>query len=94
MKCYQPELYFTSKIEDKNKEEFVKVVALSLTRGATFLVTIMGVNCNALINTDAMRSCTSGTFYNQLLLKAFDVLCLLHLVVLSVQWILHNVYLN
>ena len=32
MKCYQPEVYFTSGIEDKNKKEFVEVNTLSLTR--------------------------------------------------------------
>ena len=75
MKCYQPEVYFSSEIEDKNKEEFVEVVTLSLTGGATFLVTIAGVNCNTLIDTGPMRSCISETFYNQVmlpqLLKAF-----------------------
>ena len=54
------------------------VITLSLTRGATFPVTIAGVNCNALINRGAMRSCLSETFYNQLilpwLLKAFCLL--------------------
>ena len=68
MQCYQPEVYFISKIEDKNKEEFVEVITLSLTRGATFLVTIAGVNCNALINTSATRSYVSEMFYNQLML--------------------------
>ena len=40
MKCYQPEVYFTNEIEEKNEEEFVEVVTLSLTRGVAFLVTI------------------------------------------------------
>ena len=62
MKCYQPEVYFASEIEDKNKEEFVEVITISLTRGATFLVKIAGVNCNALIDTSALRSCISETF--------------------------------
>ena len=53
MKCYQPEVYFTSEVEDKNKAEFVEVITLSLTRDATFPVTIAGVNCNALIDTSA-----------------------------------------
>ena len=74
-KCYQPEVYIASEIEDKNKEEFVEVVTLSLTRGATFPVTIAGVNCNALINNGATKRCIGETFYNQLmlplLLKAF-----------------------
>ena len=74
-------MYFASKNEDKTKEEFVKVITLSLTRDAAFPITIAGVNCNALINTGATRSCISDTFYNQLilpkLLKAF------HLVVTS-----------
>ena len=77
MKCYQPEVYFTSEIEDKNKEEFVEVVTFSLTKGATFPVTIASVNYNALIDTGATRSCISETFYNQLmlpqLLKAFHL---------------------
>ena len=55
MKCYQPEVYFISEIEDKNKEEFVKV-------------TIAGVNCNALIDTGTTRSCISETLYNHLML--------------------------
>ena len=54
MKCYQPEVYFASEIEDKNKEEFVEVITLSLSSGAAFPVTITGVNYNALINTSAM----------------------------------------
>ena len=78
MKYYQPEVYFASEIENKNKEEFVEVVILSLTRGATFSVTIVSVNCNALIDTGAMRKCKSKTSYNQLmspqLLKAFCLL--------------------
>ena len=78
MKCYQPEVYFASVIEDKNKEEFVKVIMLSLTKGAAFPVTIAGVSCNVLINTSAMRSCISETFCNQVmlpwLLKAFCLL--------------------
>ena len=75
MKCYQTELYFASKIEEKNEEEFVEIITLSLTRGPAFPVTIAGDNCNALIDTSATRSCISETFYNQLmlpwLLKAF-----------------------
>ena len=76
MKCYQPGVYFASEIENKNKEEFVEVITLSLTRGAAFPVTIAGVNCHSLINTDATRSCISETFYNQLMLpvKAFQLL--------------------
>ena len=68
MKCYQPEVYFAREVEDKNNEEFVEVITLSLTRGAAFLVTIAGISCNALINTGAMQSCISETFYNQLML--------------------------
>ena len=30
MKCYQPEVYFAREIEDKNKEEIVEVITLSL----------------------------------------------------------------
>ena len=75
MKCYQLDVHFANEIEDMNKEDFVEVILLSLTRGATFPVTIAGVNCNALIDTNAARSCISETFYNQLmlpqLLKAF-----------------------
>ena len=75
MKYYQPEVYFSSGIENKNKKNFVKVITLNLTRGVTFQVTIAGVNCNAFIDTGATRSCISETFYNQLmlpwLLKAF-----------------------
>ena len=78
MKCYQPEVYFISEIKDKNKEEFMEVVTLSLTKGATFPVTIMGVSCNVLIDLGATRSCINETFYNQLmlpwLLKAFCLL--------------------
>ena len=59
MKCYQSEVYFTSDIEDKNIEEFMEVVTLSLTRSATVTVTIAGVNCNALIDTGATRTCIS-----------------------------------
>ena len=55
MKCYQPEMYFTSEIEDKNKEEFVEVITVSLTKGATFPVTVAGVNCNAPIDIPATR---------------------------------------
>ena len=58
MKCYQLEVFFASEIEDKNKEEFVQVIMLSLMRGPTIAI----VNCNAFINTHAMRSCISGTF--------------------------------
>ena len=98
MKCYQPEVYLASKIEDKNKEEFVEVITLSLTKGATFPVTIAGVNCNALIHTGATRSCISETFYNHLilpwLLKAF---CLSVTSASgstpSVYWVLRNVHL-
>ena len=81
MKYYEQEVYFTKEVEVKNKEEFVEVITfftLSLTRGAASLITIAGVNCNALIDTDAMRSYASETFYNQLmllwLLKAFCLL--------------------
>ena len=77
MKCYQLEVYFTCEIEDKNEEEFKKVITLSLARGTAFLVTIAGVNCNTLIDTSATRSCISETFYNQLMLpwlvKAFHL---------------------
>ena len=62
MKCYLPEVYFASEIEDKKKEEFVEVITFSLTRGATFSVTIAGVNCNPLIDTGATRSCISEIF--------------------------------
>ena len=61
-------MYFTSEIEDKNKEQFVEVTILSLTRDAVFPVTTAGVNCNALIDTGTMRSCISEMFYNQLML--------------------------
>ena len=81
MKCYQPEEYFISEIEDKNKEEFVEVSTLSLTGDATFPVTTAGVNCNALINTSSTRSCISETFYNQLMLPW--LLEALHLAVTS-----------
>ena len=43
-------------------------VTHSLTRGASFPVTIAGINCNALIDTSATRSCISEIFYNQLML--------------------------
>ena len=46
----------------------MEVITLSLTMGAAFPVTIAGVNCNALIDTGATRSCISETFYNQLML--------------------------
>ena len=59
---------FASKIEVKNKEKFVEVVTLSLTRCSAFPVTIAGINCNALIRTGATRSCISETFYNQFML--------------------------
>ena len=62
VKCYWPEVYFANEIESKNKEEVVEVIVLSLTRGATFLVTIAQVNCNTLIDTSATRSCISETF--------------------------------
>ena len=78
MTYYQAGVYFASEIEDKNKEEFVGVATLSLTRGAPLLVTIAGVNCNALIDTGASRSCIREPFYNQhmlpWLLKAFHLL--------------------
>ena len=59
---------FTSEIIDKNKEEIVEVITLSITKGATFLVTIAVVNCKGLIDTGATRSCISETFYNHLML--------------------------
>ena len=62
MKCYQPEVYFASENEDKNKEVFVEVITLSLIRGAAFPVTVAGVSCNTLIDTGARRSCISETF--------------------------------
>ena len=68
MKCYQPEVYFASEIEDKSKEKFMEVITLSLTNGAAFPVAVTGVNCNALIDTSATRSCISEIFYNQLML--------------------------
>ena len=75
MKCYQPDVYLTSEIEDKNIEKFMEVITLSITRGAVFPVKIAGVKCNALMDTGATRSCISETFYNQFmllwLLKAF-----------------------
>ena len=68
----------TSGIEDKNKGKFVEVITLSLTRGYTFTVTIAGVNCNALIDAVATKSCTSETFYNQLMIPQFlKAFCLL-----------------
>ena len=77
MKCYQPEVYLANEIEDKNKQEFVEVIILSLTRGATLPITIVGANCNPLINTSATGNYISETFYNQLLLpwllKAFHL---------------------
>ena len=77
MKGYQPEVYFASEIEDKNKEQFMEVITLSLTGGAAFLVTVAGVSCNALIDTSATRSCISETFYNQLMLpQLLKVFCL------------------
>ena len=78
MKCYQPEVYFAIKIEDKNTVEFLEVITYSLAKVATLPVAIAGISCNALIDTGARRSCISETFYNQLmlpwLLKAFFVL--------------------
>ena len=92
MECYQPGVYFTSAIDDKNKEEFVEVITLSMTGGVTFPVTNAGVHCNPLIDTSAKRSCTSETFYNKLmlpwLLKSF------YITVTFVQWLLYNVCLN
>ena len=67
MKCYQPDVHFINENEYKNREEFVEVISPSLSRGATFLVTIAGVNCNALIDTSAMRSCISKIFYLSLI---------------------------
>ena len=40
MKCYEPDVHFANEIEYKNKEKFVEVVTLSLTRGAIFPDTI------------------------------------------------------
>ena len=40
----------------------MEVITLSLTRGATFSVTIAGVNGNALMDTGTTRSCISETF--------------------------------
>ena len=78
LKCYQPEVYFASEIEDRNIEEFVEVITLSLTSSATFPVTIASVTCNAFIDMGATRSCRSETFYNQFMLpwlrKAFYLL--------------------
>ena len=51
--CYLPEVYFSSEIEDKNKEMFAEIVTLNLTMGAAFLIAITGVNCNAPIDTGA-----------------------------------------
>ena len=68
MKCYQPEVYFTSEIVVKNKEEFMEVITLSLARGAAFLATIADVTCNGLIDTGATGSCIMESFYNQLML--------------------------
>ena len=79
MKCYQPDEYFANENENKNKEEFVEVITLSLTRGAVFPVSTAGVICNALIYTSATRSYISETFYNQLIMAAKDF----HLVVMS-----------
>ena len=77
VKCYQTEVYFATENEDKNKEEFMEVVTLNLTRGTAFLVTIARVNHNALIDTRATKTCINETFYNQLmlpwLLKAFHL---------------------
>ena len=94
MKCYWPQVYFATEIEDKNNEEFMEVITLSLTRGTTFLVTIARVNCNTLIDIGATRSCKSEMFYNQLVLPW--LLMAFHLVVTSasVQWVLYNVHLN
>ena len=61
-------MYFANEIEDKDREEFVEVITLSLTTAAAFPVTIAGVNCNAVIGTGATRSCICETFYNQLML--------------------------
>ena len=57
-----PEVYFTSEIKDKDKEEFVEVITLSLTSGAAFLVIVTGDICNTLTDTGATRSCISKTF--------------------------------
>ena len=65
MKCYQPEVYFASETKGKNKKMLMKVITLRLTRGAASPVTIVGFNCNALIDTSAARSCISKTFYNE-----------------------------
>ena len=81
MKCYQQDVHFTNEIEDKNKEEFMKVITLSLTSCATFQVTIVGVSCNGLIDTGATRSCIIESFYNQLMLP--QLLKTFHLVVAS-----------
>ena len=98
MKCYQPEVNFASEIADKNKEEFMEVITLILTRGATFPITISSVNCNALINTGATRSCITETIYNQLmlpwLLKAFCLLVTSASGSTLCPMVLHNVCLN
>ena len=86
------------KLEVKINEKFVEVITFSLTKGASFPVTIAGINCNTLIDTDDTRSCMSETFYNQLLLPW--LLKTFHLSVTSaycstcVQWELYNVHLN
>ena len=49
MKCYQPEVNFASRIEDKNKEEFVEVITIRLTRSAAFPVKLQVSNVTPLL---------------------------------------------
>ena len=65
-KGYKPEKYFreiTPKLSTYNK---VQEVTIGSALGATVPIQLEQVNCNALVDTGATRSCISECFYQKL----------------------------
>ena len=66
-KGYEPEKYFSYQ-KYRTANLFVNIVTIGNTMGVTLPVAFGETRCNVLIDTEAMKSCMSQTFYQQLAL--------------------------
>ena len=66
-KGYNPETYL-AKPKHKRQNLFVNMVTVGSAIGATIPTTFGQTKCNVLIGTEAMKSCMSQAYYQQLML--------------------------
>ena len=57
---------FCSSCHERHKSEVVEQVVIGSERGTTFPIDIQGTKCNALIDTDASRSCINEAYFKTL----------------------------